>query len=247
MTRKTRIVMLLLTLALAAQACFAAALAADEELEGELPGRWIYTAYTDEEGEGTADLAFLSLEADGGLRLRCLKPDGSYACTYEGGWSFELVPEGNDRLTLRFTAVDDPARAGETYDVTSVYDAYAEAWMENDTRVTYLILTPAGGEGVSPFENLYGEWEVALHREEGPNMRVVNCSSYVSLRQKPSKSSARLKKVPLGAAVFAFTEEEETNGFLRCVYQDEYGYILSEYLEPAEQAAAPEADAGGER
>ena len=70
------------------------------------------------------------------------------------------------------------------------------------------------------------------------------CKDYVSLRSKASKSSTRLAKVPLGASVLAYPDEEQ-NGFILCVYQDEYGYILAEYLEPitaatGEPAAAEE-------
>lgn len=106
--------------------------------------------------------------------------------------------------------------------------------MENDTEHTYLILEETGCSGVSPFTDLYGYPSAALHREQGPNMRVVNCSHYVSLREKRSTASARLAKVPLGAQVLAFPEAGEENGFIQCVYHDEYGYILSEYLRPVE-------------
>ena len=65
-------------------------------------------------------------------------------------------------------------------------------------------------------------------------MKVVNCSSYVSLRAKRSKSAKRLAKIPLGAKVIAFPEAGEEKGFLWCLYQGTYGYILKEYLQPVE-------------
>ena len=87
---------------------------------------------------------------------------------------------------------------------------------------------------MTPFEEMYGYDGAALYSRKEPNMRVVKCSSYVSLRTKRSKSSARLLKVPLGALVLAFPESGEENGFLLCLYHNEYGFILKEYLEPVE-------------
>ena len=69
----------------------------------------------------------------------------------------------------------------------------------------------------------------------GPNMRVVNCKEYVSLREKPSTSAKRLIKVPLGAEVLVWLDggdDSDTEGFLYCEYNGLQGYILSEYLEP---------------
>ncbi len=64
------------------------------------------------------------------------------------------------------------------------------------------------------------------------DMRVINCREYVSLRAEPDASSRRLLKVPLGATVTDCTEE--TDGFIRCTYRGKTGYILSEYLTPAD-------------
>ena len=118
----------------------------------------------------------------------------------------------------------------------NAYNAYMESWVENDTEHAYLILEKEDG-APSPFTEVFGEeaqWSVALHRERGPNMRVVYCKEFVSLREERSASSRRLAKVPLGAAVLAFPEAGKENGFILCVYHDEYGYILSEYLEKIE-------------
>lgn len=235
-----RVATLLLALTLAAQVLGVSVFADDAELLKELPGEWILSEdiRAAEEEVRTANRMFLTLEENGLLSLRCLGEDGEYAYSCEGAWAFELIndysPEYGlqDRLTLAFTSTDDARYAGSGYHAEYVYCVYSESWTENDTLYTYLILTPVDGEGVSPFEDLTGFNDAALHREQGPNMRVVKCGSFVSLRERHSTSSARLAKVPLGALVFAFTEEGETNGFIRCVYQDEYGYILSEYLEP---------------
>ena len=89
--------------------------------------------------------------------------------------------------------------------------------------------------GVSPFEAYYGDPIPALHRDRGPNMRVVNCKEFVSLRETRSTSAPRLMKVPLGAKVLAFPEYGDAKGFIYCVYQGEEGYILKDYLQLIEQ------------
>ena len=64
------------------------------------------------------------------------------------------------------------------------------------------------------------------------NMEVVNCNEWVSLREKPSTSAARLVKVSLGAIVhscYAFSDE-----WCYAQYDGYTGYILSKYLQPSE-------------
>lgn len=233
---KTRIWILLSLLLLATLIFAATALAEDEELLKILPGRWTLTDELQEpEGEPVmADLALLTLEENGNMSLECDGRDGGYAYTCKGTWSFEFVPGGLDRLTLTFTSTDDPTQGGNAYLVECVYEIYAESWTENDTEQTYLILADVACSGLSPFEDVYGYNDPALHREQGPNMRVIKCKDFVSLREKPSTSSKRLLKVPLGAMVLAYPEFGEKDGFILCVYHDEYGYILADYLEPVE-------------
>jgi len=68
----------------------------------------------------------------------------------------------------------------------------------------------------------------------GPNMVVVNCKEFVSLREEPSTKSARLIKVPLGAGVVAWldggSDDPDEEEFLYCEYNGLSGYILREYL-----------------
>lgn len=224
---------------LAAQAFGPAALAGDEGFPRELPGTWTYSRYVDEQDSAQddppmTDAAFLTLEEDGTASLRCCGEDGKYLCSFTGVWAAEYVPDLNDRVTLTFTRTDSPSQAGSEYAVECVYEGYMESWVESDTLFTYLILTPVSCSGVSPFEDVFGDdWELALHREQGPNMRVVRCNDFVSLRESRSASSKRLAKVPLGALVLAFPEAGQENGFILCTYHDEYGYILAEYLQPA--------------
>ena len=194
----------------------------------ELPGEWT------EEFEGSE--AVLTLEENSDMSLYCYNGESGDAYTFSGTWSYEPVPDYGGNLTLTFTSTDDPMRAESGYSVECSYAAYTESWVENDTFFRYLILNPPlSSSGVSPFEEFFGEDGIALHQETGPNMQVVKCDSFVSLRESRSTSSKRLLKVPLGALVLAFPEYGDENGFIYCVYQGEEGFILKEYLQPAGQ------------
>lgn len=234
--RKALFLRLLAVLLLAVQSCLLTAAADDVKLQADLPGQWIFSdqGQAGEQPAQIVDLAFLALKESGKLSLLAFGQDGGYAFACEGTWSFELVQNGLDRLTLLFSLTDNPLYADSGYGVECVYDVYEESWVEKDTLHTYLILEPVSCSGISPFEDLAGYGSVALHREKGPNLRVVNCRDYVSLREKPSRSSARLAEVPLGALVLADPADSALNGFILCSYQDRYGYILSEYLQPVE-------------
>ena len=199
----------------------------DAEFLRELPGQWA----EEYEGAGTV----LTFEENGKMSLYCYGVDGGFAYTCEGTWSYQSVPSASSLLTLLFTSTGNPLYEGREYSVECVYAAYTESWVENDTLITYLILNPLlSCSGVCPFEEVYGEEGPALHREQGPNMRVVKCKEFVSLREARSTSAKRLAKVPLGALVLAFPEYGEENGFIYCVYHDEDGFILAEYLQPLE-------------
>lgn len=211
----------------------------DEELPRVLPGTWTYAGepeeVTDQEMAAPV-LARLALEENGNAALRCVRESGA-SCTYEGTWSFDPVTDESDRLTLLFTSTDDPALAGDAFRLECVYGAYTEAWTESNSIHTTLILEEISCSGSSPFTEAFGWGDIALDRIQGPNRRVVNCRDFVSLREKRSKTSKRLVKVPLGALVLAFPEEGEKGGFISCLYGDQFGFILSEYLQPAEVPA----------
>ena len=209
----------------------------DEDLPGLLPGRWTFTLYSQApEDAAETDAAFLTLEEGGRMTLLCGDADGRPLAALEGIWACEADADGTDRLTLRFTQGANVLPDGTALPLECVYRTYSESWLEDGCVYTYLILED--DEGLpSPFQAFYGEQGISplgLRRIQEPNMRVVNCESFVSLREKPSTSSARLKKVPLGARVIAFPGAGEENGFLFCAYEDSYGYILSSYLAPVE-------------
>ena len=59
-------------------------------------------------------------------------------------------------------------------------------------------------------------------------MRVVNCNSWVSLREYPDTDSNRLRKVYKGEEVIGYSYNAY---WVACYYDGEFGYILAEYLE----------------
>ena len=234
--KKPHPVLLSLFVFLAALLCCAAAASADDaEQLKYLPGTWVASETIQEEGEQPQEMdILLTLGENGEMSLSGTVKATGEQYTYTGTWSSEFVPDAMDRLTLLFTATDNPRYAESGYSAGSVFDFYTESWVENDTWNMFLLLESGTEGSPSPFEDLLGYGNPALRREQSPNMRVVNCKNFVSLRAKPAASSARLAKVPLGALVLALPGAEEQNGFVWCTYRDEYGYILAEYLQPVE-------------
>lgn len=237
----------LLTVLLAVFMC-AAACADDAELTELIPGEWISTDEIQSEyGEFREVNMTAVFEEDGALSLRVETTGGQYLFSCTGTWTFELVTGGMDRLTLYFSWTDNPAYADTGYSVECVYNVYSESGVEDSILKTWLLIEDTGENEASPFINAFGYDGAAFRREEGPNMRIANCKEYVSLRKRADKSSGRIAKVPLGAEVLAYPEEEQ-NGFVLCVYGEQYGYILKEYLEPisTEPETAEETAAGEE-
>ena len=230
--RIARLLSLVFVLLLIFRLSVPVAMAADAEMEKALPTDW--TLDVEEEAARGIGKTVLSLAKDGAMSLHCYNSAGANMYSFTGDWSFAFDPEYNDKLTLHFTSADHPTYTGVNVDVNCVFEAYIESWVENDTMEKYLILTQSSISGVSPFVALYGEdtaWELALRNVHGPDYRIVNCKDWVSMRETASAASARLAKVPLGAQVLAYPEYKEVDGFVYCVYQDQYGYIQSDYLE----------------
>ena len=86
-----------------------------------------------------------------------------------------------------------------------------------------LVIMPAFATGISPV------------------MQVTKCNSYVSLRVSADTGSARLVKVHLGELVNNC--ESASNGFVKCTFDGQTGYILANYLkttsEPADAHVLP--------
>lgn len=64
------------------------------------------------------------------------------------------------------------------------------------------------------------------------NMEIVNCSEWVSLREKPRTNAARIIKVPLGALVTQC--QQYGNGWVYAEYDGEQGYIQDKYVQVLE-------------
>ena len=69
-------------------------------------------------------------------------------------------------------------------------------------------------------------------------MRVVRCREYVSLRELPWKDSDCLEEIPLGDIVLYAQpvrgiKNNQSDLFVQCEYNGEFGYVLRRYLEPA--------------
>ena len=232
--RRLRLVAALVLLCMALQVCAVPAFADDPDLRTLLPGQWLGDREAeDPDVPGQKEYIMLTLAEDGVMVLRCNDAQGEYAYSYDGLWSFDPASEDTeyrDLVTLRFESTDNPLYDGQDYERTFTYPVYTESWVENDTEITYLIFEDTETSESSPFMDMQDANGAALYKKKGPNMRVVNCKQYVSLREKRASSSKRLAKVPLGAQVLAYPDSVE-NGYILCVYKDQYGYILSEYLE----------------
>ena len=233
MTGKTRALTVLIVLLFVSLICAAAALAEDAETLRLLPGTWSNADEVQKSGEEQEAAIEMTFGSDGSLTLRCGAVSGKAGYTCTGIWLFERAADGSDRLTLRFTQTTNPEKAGQDYYAEGVYLAHTETWVENTMEYRALIMDVISANGVSPFEEIYGYDGAALYQKKGPNMKVVNCDSFVSLRSERSKTSARVAKVPLGAMVLAYPEMGEENGFIACYYQNYFGDILKEYLAAA--------------
>lgn len=128
----------------------------------------------------------------------------------------------NEYVSLRKDADTGASRLAKVYKGELVY--YLGTAANGFLRCSY-----QGKEGYILSKYLkntpFSAWDVLL-----PNQEVTDCLEYVSLREIPDKSSARLKKVPLGATVTACVDMGD---FICCTYDGKTGYILSRYLKDA--------------
>ena len=69
-------------------------------------------------------------------------------------------------------------------------------------------------------------------------MRVKYVKEWVSLREEPHKTSARLAKIPLGDIVYNCMDIKDDK-FYKCEYEGQVGYVLKKYLRPAPEFEPP--------
>lgn len=72
-------------------------------------------------------------------------------------------------------------------------------------------------------------WEFVYDDNIMGELTVLNCDSWVSLREQPDTSSKRLAKVPLGDTVDAYDYYIDPT-FHVCIYKGQIGFILADYL-----------------
>ena len=196
----------------------------DKEFLRELPGVW-----TEEIGDKGA---ILTLEENRNLFLACYDKTRGITVNYTGIWNYESDTEHGNCLKLQLNSTDNPLKAESVHSMECVYAAYMESYVDNDTLITVLKLSHLlRSGGIFPLEELFGYDGGSLYQEKKPNMQVVNCRESVTLREQSSTSSKGLDQVPLGATVLAFPETGEENGFVRCIYHGQEGYIFSKYLQ----------------
>ena len=69
-------------------------------------------------------------------------------------------------------------------------------------------------------------------------MRVVWCKEWISLREEPKKTSAKIAEIPLGAIVYSCVDIGNSL-FYQCEYEGQTGYALIGYLWPAPECELP--------
>jgi hypothetical protein len=69
-------------------------------------------------------------------------------------------------------------------------------------------------------------------------MRVVWCKEWISLREEPKKTSAKIAEIPLGAIVYSCVDIGNSL-FYQCEYEGQTGYALIGYLWPAPECEPP--------
>lgn len=175
---------------------------------------WIYVVaenYPDHCGEDSVlqYLAEQDIDEDGAAFLDSQLNAWKYA-----GTDTELLEEV---YSLR-VSIDGGAGVYEIM----VYMSYEEDYM--DWVESILVSHTGSGADHCTNEEAY---------QSGLPLKVVNCEEWVSLREEPSTSAARLAKVPLGAVINDW--EEATDDFALCFYWEgeslNTGYILWDYLD----------------
>lgn len=94
------------------------------------------------------------------------------------------------------------------------------------------ICDSSGGFAKVYYDGQYGyvldRYLKPINKDAGVHRRVVNCTSFISLRSAPSTKSARLAKIPLNQWVISLGNAG--NGMAYVFYDGQYGFVLSKYL-----------------
>jgi len=183
-------------------------------------------------------------------------------CQYNGAWGYVLT---------EYLSTNAPMTGGSDSYVGEMRVVNCNEWVslrsQPSTSSSRIAKVPLGAvlmectrySSQFVYGNYNGQWGYVLSEYlsrvpdqvvEGQgyvgDMRVVNCDQWVSLREEPSTSAARIATVPLGATVSNCTWY--SNNFISCEYNGMVGYILSSYLQPVGKsgfaAMQPEGDAG---
>ena len=135
-----------------------------------------------------------------------------YTRCYYAGWGYIK----NEYLAME-----------EAYDPTGL-GSIEQHYGESDFRERYPDYEAFTGSYASTTHT--GNWIEAMYYFSAGSFRytVVNCKSYVSLRQEADDSTDRILKVPLGATVHV---NGIWHGWALSEYQGRYGWIKTQYLE----------------
>lgn len=146
--------------------------------------------------------------------------NGDYRDPYDNGDNGYRVTKCDSFITLRES---DNTSAKEICKIDLGDWVYYIADARNDfVQVSY------NGQVGYVLENYltymgWGEGDMSLIQ-----MKVANCKEFVTLRSTPNTSASALCTIPLGGKVFFLGKAE--NGFYYVYYNDQYGYVLSQYL-----------------
>ncbi|MEG2261807.1 MAG: SH3 domain-containing protein [Clostridia bacterium] len=158
-------------------------------------------------------------------------------CVYDSVFADSLTYIGNDTYRVHFTTVSgafdtDPREAC----AMSIEDARKKymAWTSYGSHSGAAIIRHDDSAPHGFYLDSITVDRSTPEYEEDPEPAptrtyyIVNCESYVSLREHPETDAARIARVPLGATVTWL--DDTINNFCRVNYNDQNGFILRRYL-----------------
>lgn len=66
--------------------------------------------------------------------------------------------------------------------------------------------------------------------EKKPKLLSYKTTTLLNFREKPNKEATVLKILPAETVIKV---ESSTAGWAKCIYNDEIGYVMEEYIKPA--------------